>query len=90
MADDWLTDLLITLLQTNRGPLSTTFASHGAPLSRPNRSCGIFVKEQWISQGNENIVWLPPEYRPSCTAVREGVVALGHASGRVSILEVTF
>jgi hypothetical protein len=31
-------------------------------------------------------LWLPSEYRPICFAIKDGVLALGHASGRVSFI----
>ena len=37
--------------------------------------------------GMRNILWLPPEHRPSLIAVHEAMVAFGYQSGRVSFLE---
>jgi len=79
-----------TYLQTDRGVLYTTSRSPSGVLSRLSPLHGIFVKEQWIYWGLEGMLWLPPEYRPSCTTVYGGVVALGHSSGRVLILEFAF
>jgi hypothetical protein len=36
------------------------------------------------------MLWLPPDYRPSCIAVHGGVVGMGHSSGRVSVFEFGF
>ncbi|KAF2186301.1 hypothetical protein K469DRAFT_664193 [Zopfia rhizophila CBS 207.26] len=79
-----------TYLQTDRGVLHTTSRSPSDVLSRPSPSHGIFVKEQWVCWGLEGMLCLPAKYRPSCTAVYGSVVALGHSSGRVLILEFTF
>ncbi|KAF2182405.1 putative WD-repeat protein, partial [Zopfia rhizophila CBS 207.26] len=76
-----------TFLQTNMGVLHATSLSSIDNLSRSNPSQGIFVKKQWVRWGTEDMLWLPPEYRPSCTAVYRSVIALGHFSGRVLILE---
>lgn len=38
----------------------------------------------------KNLLWFPVDYRPSSMAVRGSVVALGHASGHVSIFEFAF
>jgi hypothetical protein len=47
----------------------------------------IFVQErQWIVLHGKKALWLPPEYRPTCSAVKDGTLALGHASGRVSFI----
>ncbi|KAF2192389.1 HET-domain-containing protein [Zopfia rhizophila CBS 207.26] len=79
-----------TLLQTDREVLHTTSLSPSGVLSRPSPSYAIFVKEQWVRWGVEDMLWLPPEYRPSCTAVYGSVVALGCSSGRLLILEFAF
>jgi WD40 repeat protein len=78
-----------TFLQTNRGLLPITRLSHGATISRPNPnlSRSVFVKEQWISDGKENILWIPAEYRRSDVAFYEGTVGFGHQSGRVSFMK---
>ncbi|KAJ5938324.1 WD40 repeat-like protein [Penicillium verhagenii] len=44
------------------------------------------LDRQWVKLEDKNVLWLPPEYRPSCFAVRDKTLALGHASGRVSFL----
>jgi len=73
-------------LETDRGLLDTTFLSSSTVLPQPTLSRGPFVMEQWIARGVEKLLWLPPDYRPSIVAVRGNIVALGYASGRVSIL----
>ena len=57
----------------------------------------IFVKGPWVTRGMENLLWLHPDYRSNtadkkrnCVAVREGVVVLGHGSGRFLILELLY
>ena len=77
-------------LQTDRGLLNSTSLLQGRVPSRPNVSGGIFVKDQWVTWGMENLLWLPSDYRPSCTAVHGNVVVVGHTSGRVTIMEFRF
>jgi WD40 repeat protein len=74
-------------LETDRGLLDLVSLCPGTVPSRQTLSRGVVVKEQWIAQDMENLLWLPWDYRPSSTTVRGSVVVLGHASGRVSILE---
>jgi WD40 repeat protein len=66
-----------TFLQTDRGVLLATSLFSSDNLSQLSPSHGIFVGEQWIRWGTEDILWLPPEHRPSCTAVYGSIVALG-------------
>jgi WD40 repeat protein len=42
----------------------------------------------WITYNSENLVWLPPEYRPIRSAVSEGIIGVGVRSGRVWICRV--
>jgi WD40 repeat protein len=37
----------------------------------------------WIKHENKNMLWIPSEYRPSCSSVRGTRVAMGVGSGRV-------
>ncbi|KAL4958836.1 uncharacterized protein BDV14DRAFT_185841 [Aspergillus stella-maris] len=40
----------------------------------------------WISVNGREVLWLPPEARPSCSAIKATTLALGHASGRISFI----
>jgi WD40 repeat protein len=47
----------------------------------------IFIEEgKWINLNGENVLWLPPDFRPCCSAIHENLLALGHKSGRVSFI----
>jgi len=46
------------------------------------------VSENWLAEGTTNVLWLPLGYRPTCEAIWGGVIALGHQSGGVSILQL--
>ncbi|KAI9771952.1 MAG: hypothetical protein M1839_002585 [Geoglossum umbratile] len=48
----------------------------------------LFVSNDWVVEEGANILWLPPNYRATCVAVRDGMVALGHLSGGMSFLEL--
>ncbi|KAK0627618.1 hypothetical protein B0T14DRAFT_139926 [Immersiella caudata] len=39
--------------------------------------------QTWIKYNGRNVVWLPPEYRPSCSATQERMMSIGCRSGRV-------
>jgi len=42
----------------------------------------------WITYNSKNLVWLPCEYRPSCSAVSGKTVGIGVGSGRVWICSI--
>ncbi|KAF2726433.1 hypothetical protein EJ04DRAFT_216171, partial [Polyplosphaeria fusca] len=76
------------LVQTDRGDIalpSPTTPSPSVPLPQPSR---IFVEDQWISADQQRLLWLPPEYRPTCSAVNGQLVYLGHSSGRISLFKL--
>src|SRR5271163_72815 len=39
----------------------------------------------WITYNSENVLWLPSEYRPSCSAVSGKTIGIGVGSGKVWI-----
>ena len=42
----------------------------------------------WLAKGTTNFLWLPTNYRPTCKAVRDRLVILGHSSKRISFLQI--
>ncbi|KAJ5115953.1 WD40-repeat-containing domain protein [Penicillium angulare] len=50
-------------------------------LSCTSREVSI-EQEQWIRVHDQRKLWLPPEIRPTCSAVDGKLIALGHRSGR--------
>ena len=47
---------------------------------------GLFVSYDWVIEGKEKFLWLPPEYRANSISVWNRIVVLGCLSGRISIL----
>jgi WD40 repeat protein len=47
----------------------------------------LFVSNDWVAEEQGNILWLPPDYRPTSVAVLNGIVVLGHSSGSISFLK---
>jgi hypothetical protein len=75
-------------------PPSSVPPSHPLSLPQPVLSPSfrprIFVRDEWIVHGENRMLWLSPDYRPSCSAVHDGVVCLNYRSDRVSIFELEF
>jgi WD40 repeat protein len=44
---------------------------------------GLNSEQTWVVKDDERIIWLPPEYRPTASAVRNSVICIGCDSGRV-------
>lgn len=47
----------------------------------------ISVKGDWITQDDGDILWLPPDYRPSCSAFQDNILVLGCAFGEVAFIK---
>ncbi len=55
-----------------------------------HQSSQVFLKDSWIIWNEENIIWLPPEYRPRSSDYRDKVLALCCVSGLVTFFEIDF
>ena len=76
-------------LYTDRGRLSIGPLGPSVTSPQPKgreREGELFVNETWVVQGIKQVLWLPSDYRATCAAVWNDVLAIGHASGRVSVL----
>jgi WD40 repeat protein len=74
-------------LETDRGLLCIhpDPANAFTPTLQP--LCTVFLRRNWITQGGANLVWLPSEYRPLCSASRGNLLVLGHHSGKITFIE---
>lgn len=48
----------------------------------------VGLSGEWITYNSENLLWLPPEYRPSCSAVSGGMIGIGAGSGEVWLFDI--
>jgi WD40 repeat protein len=74
-------------LQANNRVLDIVFFPSSTTSYSSECLHGLYVGNDWVTEEMENILWLPPDYRGTYAAIRNGVVALGSSSGRVSFLE---
>ena len=51
---------------------------------------GLNADRVWIAWNGQNVLWLPSEYRPSCSAVASSTIVIGCPSGRVLIINFSF
>ena len=75
-------------LRTDRGTLQLNLLSLYSAQPVPKYPPDLFVKDRWVSWKMQRILWLPPEYRATCVAVRDSTIVLGHASGGVTFIEL--
>jgi WD40 repeat protein len=60
------------------------------PRSPQYYSWGLSADGEWITYNSKNWVWLPSEYRPSCSAVSGKTIGVGGRSGKVWICSFKF
>lgn len=91
--DTVLTDLDFTTdgrsLKTDRGLLSLGSTTSLVPTSDKSHGRCYLFSNDWVLRNGENILWLPPNFRPTCTAYHENTFALGFDSGVVDIVRYT-
>ncbi|QKX60488.1 uncharacterized protein TRUGW13939_07633 [Talaromyces rugulosus] len=72
---------------TNLGSLRMQSGCGNNISSSPEINSEILLKERdWVTLNGKQVLWLPPETRPSCSAIKSNILALGHTSGRVSFI----
>ncbi|KAN0083541.1 WD40-repeat-containing domain protein [Elaphomyces granulatus] len=71
-------------LKTDRGLLSL---NSGSPDTYLHQGRAIFVNDEWVTQDGRNLFWLPPDYRPECSALLNNMLVLGCRSGQVIFIE---
>jgi len=62
---------------------SYTTLNRAEPQDPRYQGGGLSSDGVWIIYGSEKLVWLPSEYRPSCSAVSASTVGIGSGSGKV-------
>jgi WD40 repeat protein len=76
-------------ISTNLGPFDIQSGCPNYTYSSTLVNTQISIQQgQWIALRGEKLLWLPSEFRPTCWATKNGIIALGHASGRISFLGV--
>jgi WD40 repeat protein len=72
------------LLQTLEGHSSMVTSVAFSP---DGKLRALSALDNWIVEDGVKILWLPPNYRATSTTVWNNIIALGHSSGRLSILD---
>ena len=71
------------LLENKSAPIPKQTAVDHKELHRHNFD--LSGDKKWIRRGSENVLWLPPDYRPSVSSVTASAMAVGCPTGRVFI-----
>jgi WD40 repeat protein len=84
-------------LLTNIGTISLDMSSASdiavakTTLEEPrHHGYGLSAEGAWITWNDENVLWLPSEYRPSCLAIALWAIIIGCRSGQVLTIKFSF
>ena len=64
-------------------PMSRLALSSADPQLLQYQGVGLNSAAVWITYSSQNLLWLPLEYRPGCSAVSGNSIAVGTSRGRV-------
>ncbi|CAN9172024.1 unnamed protein product [Alternaria alternata] len=70
---------------SNASSISDTAPRVMSPKSSLSEGMALSSDGSWITYDSENLIWLPSEYRPSCSAVLGKTIGIGAGTGRVWI-----
>jgi WD40 repeat protein len=76
-------------LDTNIGLLRIQSTHPDTPSLPAQPVYSISVNQDWVARDAENLLWLPPDFRAECVAARCNLLVLGHASGRITFIELS-
>ncbi|KAH8653107.1 WD40-repeat-containing domain protein [Tricladium varicosporioides] len=89
--EDVITGILFSVkgqfLGTDGRLLMSEFCTPPAFSQQTDTTSHIFVEKDWISVGLVKLIWIPPEYRPSCSAFQNNILALACDSGPLVFIE---
>jgi len=75
-------------LVTDRGVLEIGLSLTCQHRSLSSSSSALYVSNEWVIWTTKEVLWLPPDYRGSCIAVRNNVLAIGYSLGQVIFIEL--
>jgi WD40 repeat protein len=75
------------LLQSDLGFHEITAVATTVTMPSSQTSSPICISDDWVMWKSRKILWLPPDYRPSCSAVSGNTAVLGQSSGKLTFLK---
>jgi len=76
----------LSFSRNDRGVFYLQFTSAGTFTSKPQRLRALFLRENWVTDGEQNLLWLPLDYRPVCSAFHGNCFVFGYHSGKVMFI----
>jgi WD40 repeat protein len=90
-------DMTVQLWNVAIGQVEKTFKVHSDWISTMNFSDGstsppfytVDTSRCWVTQNGSRVLYLPLDYRPGCITTTSSTLAIGAATGRVTIIAGT-
>src|SRR5947207_275226 len=77
-------------LLTDLGTISWDIPLATTALEEPQHGYGLNADQVWITWNGQNVLWLPLEYQPLCSAIASNTIVIGCSPGRVLIINFSF
>ncbi|KAF2736566.1 hypothetical protein EJ04DRAFT_432757, partial [Polyplosphaeria fusca] len=78
----------IGVIDISAQSISTLIAISAGPQIPQYQGVALSKDKVWITYKSNNLLWLPSEYRPSCSATIGDIIAIGVGNGRIWLCEV--
>lgn len=79
----------LSRLRSNLGFHPITVTASSRPLRSVEKAVDMLqIREEWICWGAKKIIWLPSEYRSTCSAIFENTIVMGHEFGLVTCITI--
>lgn len=77
----------LPLLTTNRGSFDIQIYNESFSSNSSKKVTEISLGvDRWVSIQGQRELWLPPNYQPSFSTIKDSIIALGSTSGRIAII----
>nr|POF18025.1 vegetative incompatibility protein het-e-1 [Quercus suber] len=75
-------------LMTDQGCFDIKAAVPAVSTTNPVCTIGLLLNNEWIQHQDEDLLWLPHEYRGNCSTVHNNTFVIGQNSGAVSFFQL--
>jgi len=73
-------------LYTDRGMLTLTSQLYSSTATQATFPSSIYVTEEWVTWNKKRVLFLPVDYRPITTVVKDNILVMGNRAGRVTFM----
>ena len=75
-----------TQLCTDRGMLTLTSQLYSSTAIQATPPFSFYIADEWVTWNKQRVLFLPVDYRPRHTVVKDNILVMGYSSGRVTFI----